>query len=130
MNRSMMSRTLAALLVVAAGGAFANTPVEGDAIKQLVSGKRIYLAAPIGGEFPLYYRPDGHIDGSGEAIGLGRFLKPTDKGRWWVRGNNLCQKWDTWYDGKTICFTLTDLGGSKVKWVQDNGDTGIARIGK
>ncbi len=120
---------IAAMALAAAGAALANTPVEGDAIKQLVSGKRIYLAAPIGGEFPLYYRPDGQIDGSGEAIGLGRFLKPTDKGRWWVRGNNLCQKWETWYDGKTICFTLTDLGGSKVKWVQDNGDTGIARIG-
>jgi len=46
-----------------------------------------------------------------------------------VSGKNLCQMWETWYDGKTICFTLTDLGGSKLKWVQDNGDTGIARIG-
>jgi len=129
MTKPTIRIAIAAMALAAAGAALANTPVEGDAIKQLVSGKRIYLAAPIGGEFPLYYRPDGHIDGSGEAIGLGRFLKPTDKGRWWVRGNNLCQKWETWYDGKTICFTLTDLGGSKVKWVQDNGDTGIARIG-
>lgn len=111
------------------GSAQANTPIEGDAIKQMISGKRIYLAAPVGGEFPLYYRMDGQVDGSGEAVGLGRFLKPKDKGRWWVNGRRLCQKWETWYDGKTICFTLTDLGGSKVKWVQDNGDTGIARIG-
>ena len=108
---------------------FANTPVEGDAIKQLISGKRIYLAAPAGGEFPLYYRTDGQVDGSGDAVGLGRFLKPNDKGRWWVDGKNLCQKWESWYEGKTICFTLTDLGGGKLKWVQDNGDTGIARIG-
>jgi hypothetical protein len=107
----------------------ANTPVEGEAIKQMISGKRIYLAAPVGGEFPLFYRADGQVDGSGEAVGLGRFLKPKDKGRWWVNGKSLCQKWETWYEGKTICFTLTDLGGSKLKWVQDNGDTGIARIG-
>lgn len=107
----------------------ANTPVEGDAIKQLISGKRIYLAAPVGGEFPLFYRADGQVDGSGEAVGLGRFMKPRDKGRWWVSGKNLCQKWESWYEGKTICFTLTDLGGSKVRWVQDNGDSGVARIG-
>lgn len=121
-----------AAICVGAGlsvAAQANTPVEGDAIRQLISGKRIYLAAPVGGEFPLYYRADGQVDGSGEAVGLGRFLKPNDKGRWWVDGKNLCQKWETWYGGKTICFTLTDLGGSKLKWVQDNGDTGIARIG-
>ncbi|MBX9908673.1 MAG: hypothetical protein K2Z25_08160 [Beijerinckiaceae bacterium] len=129
MTKPTIRIAVAAAALATAGAAFANTPVEGDAIKQLVSGKRIYLAAPIGGEFPLFYRPDGQVDGSGEAIGLGRFLKPKDKGRWWVRGNNLCQKWETWYDGKTICFTLTDLGGSKVKWVQDNGDTGVARIG-
>lgn len=129
MTKPTIRIAIAAAALATAGAALANTPVEGDAIKQLVSGKRIYLAAPIGGEFPLYYRADGQVDGSGEAIGLGRFLKPKDKGRWWVRGNNLCQKWETWYDGKTICFTLTDLGGSKVKWVQDNGDTGVARIG-
>ncbi len=129
MTKPTIRIAVAAAALATAGAAFANTPVEGDAIKQLVSGKRIYLAAPIGGEFPLFYRPDGQVDGSGEAIGLGRFLKPKDKGRWWVRGNNLCQKWETWYDGKTICFTLTDLGGSKVKWIQDNGDTGVARIG-
>ena len=129
MTKPTIRIAIAAVALAAAGAALANTPVEGDAIKQLVSGKRIYLAAPIGGEFPLYYRADGQVDGSGEAVGLGRFLKPKDKGRWWVSGKRLCQKWETWYDGKTICFTLTDLGGAKVKWVQDNGDTGIARIG-
>lgn len=129
MTKPTIRIAITAIALAAAGAVLANTPVEGDAIKQLVSGKRIYLAAPIGGEFPLYYRPDGQVDGSGEAVGLGRFLKPTDKGRWWVNGKNLCQKWDSWYDGKTICFTLTDLGGNKVRWVQDNGDTGVARIG-
>lgn len=125
-----LSLGAAGLLVAMAGAAHANTPIQGGEIKQLVSGKRIYLAAPVGGEFPLYYRPDGHVDGSGEAVGLGRFLKPTDKGRWWVKGDALCQKWDTWYEGRTMCFTLTDLGGNRLRWVQDNGDSGIARIGR
>ncbi len=129
MKPSVFAMAAALGLSVASLGAQANTPVEGEAIKQLISGKRIYLAVPAGGEFPLYYRADGQVDGSGEAVGLGRFLKPNDKGRWWVDGKSLCQKWETWYEGKTICFTLTDLGGSKLKWIQDNGDTGIARIG-
>ncbi len=120
----------AGLLLALAGAAYANTPLQGDGIRQMVSGKRIYLAAPVGGEFPLYYRADGQVDGSGEAVGLGRFLKPKDKGRWWVKGDSLCQKWETWYEGRTICFTLTDLGGNRLRWVQDNGDTGVARIGR
>lgn len=101
----------------------------GDDIKRKVSGKRIYLATPMGGEFPLFYRPDGRVDGSGEATGLGRFVRPTDSGRWWISGNKLCQRWQTWYDGNTMCFTLTPLSDNRVRWDQDNGDTGLARIG-
>jgi hypothetical protein len=120
----------AAIAFVLAGLSPAAANQLGDeAIKSRVSGKRIYLAAPMGGEFPLFYRADGFVDGSGEAVGLGRLARPTDNGRWWVKGDKLCQKWQTWYEGKILCFTLTELGGSKLRWVQDNGDTGVARIG-
>lgn len=117
-----------ALAVSLAVPALANE-LNDEAIRSRISGKRIYLAAPLGGEFPLFYRPDGYVDGSGEAVGLGRLATPKDNGRWWVKDSRLCQKWQTWYEGRQICFTLTDLGGSKLRWVQDNGDTGIARIG-
>ena len=102
----------------------------GAEIRQKVTGNRIYLAAPLGGEFPLFYRADGRVDGSGEALGIGRWIRPTDTGRWWVNGDRLCQRWQVWYDGKTMCFTLTDLGSGKLRWVQDNGDTGVARLGR
>jgi hypothetical protein len=115
-------------VMMGASPAMANQ-LDDEAIKARVTGKRIYLAAPMGGEFPLFYRPDGYVDGSGEAVGLGRLARPKDNGRWWVKSDRLCQKWQTWYEGKAMCFTLTDLGGSKLRWVQDNGDTGIARIG-
>ena len=46
----------------------------------------------------------------GNAIGLGKFFKPNDSGRWWIAGNQLCQKWQTWYDGRTQCFTLQKAG--------------------
>jgi hypothetical protein len=109
--------------------ALANTKLDSDEIRQRVTGKRIYLAAPLGGEFPLYYRADGRVDGTGEALGLGRFIRPNDSGKWWVRNHKLCQQWTTWYEGKVLCFTLADQGNGRVRWVQDNGDTGIARIG-
>ncbi len=39
-------------------------------------------ATPFGGEFPLNYRRNGKVDGNGEALGLGRWVKPEDTGRW------------------------------------------------
>jgi hypothetical protein len=106
----------------------AENQVKGEAIRKLISGKRIYLAAPLGGEFPLFYQPDGRVDGTGEALGIGRLIRPTDSGRWWIAGDRMCQRWQTWYDGRTICFTLYNMGGGKLRWNQDNGDTGIARL--
>ncbi len=103
--------------------------LTGDDIREKVAGKRIYLATPLGGEFPLFYQRGGRVDGSGEAVGLGRWIRPTDSGRWWVAGDRLCQRWQTWYDGKTMCFRLTEVGPNRLRWEQDNGDTGIARIG-
>ncbi len=106
------------------------TRLDAEDIRERITGKRIYLAVPFGGEFPLFYRADGRVDGTGEALGLGRFIRPTDSGRWWVKDDRLCQKWQTWYKGEVICFELSDAGADKVRWVQDNGDTGVARIGR
>lgn len=112
------------------GSLSARTTLSGDEIRRLVTGKRIYLATPLGGEIPLYYAPDGTVDGSGEAVGLGRWLKPTDRGRWSVDGNRLCQQWQTWYNGERMCFTLTSAGEGRVRWVRDNGESGVARLGR
>lgn len=102
--------------------------LSGDKLKSFISGKRIYLAVPLGGEIPLNYRPGGSVDGSGEAAGLGRYMTPKDRGRWWVSGNRLCQKWQQWYDGKTFCFTVTKLADNRIRWVRDDGKSGIARL--
>jgi hypothetical protein len=118
-----------ALLAASLIAAHANTELDGDTIRKKVTGKRIYLATPLGGEFPLFYQAGGRVDGSGEAVGLGRWVRPTDSGRWWVSGDRLCQRWQTWYDGRTMCFKLTYIGENRLRWVQDNGDSGLARIG-
>jgi hypothetical protein len=119
---------IASCLVMSASPALARE-LDSSAIREKITGKRIFLAAPLGGEFPLFYRADGRVDGSGEAVGLGRFIRPNDSGRWWVSGNRLCQRWQVWYDGRQMCFQLIHLGGDRIRWNQDNGDTGIARVG-
>lgn len=97
-------------------------------LQSFISGKRVYLAVPLGGEIPLTYRAGGVVDGSGEAVGLGKYMTPKDRGRWWVAGERLCQKWQQWYGGKTFCFTVTKLPGNKIKWVRDDGKSGVARL--
>ncbi|WP_421694339.1 hypothetical protein [Aestuariivirga sp.] len=120
------SMVLLALAVLAAPAVA--EPLSGQQLKSFVSGKRIYLAVPLGGEIPLTYRPGGVVDGSGEAAGLGKYMTPKDRGRWWVDGKRLCQKWQQWYDGRTFCFTVTKMADNRIRWVRDDGKSGVARI--
>lgn len=104
--------------------------LNAEEIRAAVEGKRIYLAVPLGGEFPMNYRAGGRVDASGEAVGLGRIARPTDSGRWWIDGNRLCQKWTTWYDGKPFCFVLSAAGEGRLAWVRDDGLKGVARVAR
>ncbi|MDO9418318.1 hypothetical protein [Pararhizobium sp.] len=110
------------------GAASAET-LDETAIRQDIVGRTIYLAAPMGGEFPLNYRASGQVDGDGKAVGLGKFIQPNDTGKWWIESNKLCQQFKVWYKGAPMCFELTTAGPDKVKWVRDNGESGVARIG-
>lgn len=121
---------LIAGIAVAATPALASAQLSEREIRNTVAGKRIYLKVPLGGEFPLYYQTNGSVSGSGDAVGLGRFMQPKDQGRWWVRGDRLCQKWQSWYDGKQFCFTLSRGDGNTLYWRRDDGVTGRARIGQ
>lgn len=126
-----LTLALAALAAVSSvGTAVAEQRFTSKEIQSEIVGRRIYLAAPVGGEFPLNYRPSGQVDGNGEALGLGRFIKPDDTGRWWIKNDQLCQKFTTWYKGQPMCFELYRTGGDKLKWIRDNGQTGTARIGQ
>ncbi|MGA1803321.1 hypothetical protein [Rhizobium sp. HT1-10] len=98
-------------------------------IRSDIIGRTIYLAAPLGGEMPLTYHKSGTVDGNGQAVGLGKFIKPNDVGKWWIKSNQLCQQFKTWYDGAPMCFVLERDSADKVKWTRDNGQTGVARIG-
>ena len=101
------------------------TPAE---IQSKVIGKRVLLATRFGVEFPLVYNRNGKVAGDGSGTGLGKFFAPKETGRWWIRGNELCQKFPTWYDGRTQCFTLNDIGDRKLIWKTKDGRSGTARI--
>ena len=124
---------LAVILAMAASLAIEGIAAEflsGKELKTLVSGKRVYLSIPGGGEFPLHYQTNGRVDGSGEATGFGKFFRPNDSGRWWVDATKLCQQWKTWYDGKVFCFTIKRTGTNEIAWTRDDGYAGTARIGE
>jgi hypothetical protein len=124
---TVLTAAALATMGLAPFAAQANT-LSGDALKQLVTGRTVYLSAPLGGEFPLKYNPNGSVTGDGEAVGLGRFLAARETGRWFMQGNRLCQQFPTWYSGERLCFTVQDLGNRRIRWTRDNGETGIARI--
>jgi len=130
MKTIMKGGLLASVAVFLASPAFASGErLDAKEIESLIIGKRIYLATPMGGEFPLNYRRNGQVDGDGEALGLGKFVKPDDTGRWWIKADSLCQKFTTWYDGEPMCFELIGTGKNSLKWIRNNGQTGTARIG-
>lgn len=127
-HRHSMFGLMAALCVFLAPIAATAEQLAGSELKSFVTGKRVYLATPFGGEFPLNYMSSGAVTGDGSALGLGRFLAPKETGRWWVRGDRLCQQWPTWYDGKPSCFQIRKTGERTLNWVRQDGRSGKARI--
>lgn len=125
MHRLLLSMTLSLSFGTAA---FAAGMTEAE-IREKIIGHTIYLEAPMGAEFPLNYRTSGVVDGDGKALGIGKLIQPSDTGKWWIADDKLCQQFNTWYKGAKMCFDLTATGADKVKWVRDNGESGVARIG-
>jgi len=130
-TREFMRRLL--LTCVAALAAAGATPsmasnLSGDAVKSLVGGKRVYLSTPYGLEFPLHYKRNGQVTGDASGFSLASMMAPKETGSWWIKGQKLCQKWPTWYKGKTICFTIEQTGAKSINWVRDDGLSGTARI--
>jgi len=102
--------------------------LSGQALKDFVNGKRVYLRVPLGGEFPLFYQTNGRVTGDGSALGLGRYFAPKETGRWFVQGSKLCQQFPTWYKGEVSCFRIFKTGETTLRWTRDDGYSGRARI--
>lgn len=106
----------------------ARQELSGPQIKSMITGKRIFLRVPLGGEFPLRYLPNGSVSGDGSSLGLGKYMAPKETGRWWVQNDQLCQQWESWYKGKVACFQLFQTGENKLYWKRNDGKSGRARL--
>ena len=101
--------------------------LSGQEINRLISGKKVVLQTAYGA-FPLRYKSSKQVMGDGSGLGLARFFAPKETGRWWVASNRLCQKFPTWYRGRTFCFTLQKEGAKKLRWEREDGYSGTAII--
>lgn len=104
--------------------------LSGDALKKAISGKTVNLAYS-GMSLPIRYSANGTMSGrvSGFIAAAAGEDRPADSGKWWVKGEQLCQRWNRWLDKKPYCYRLTMSGGSSVLWKRNDGRSGTARIG-
>lgn len=118
---------MAAFMLAALTGPAMAQPLAGDDIKSTISGKTVVLKTSLG-SMPLAYGANGSVVGDGSGTGLGKFFAPKETGTWWVKGDSMCQKFKTWYKGRTFCFKLEPAGTGKLKWTRNDGYSGSAVI--
>ncbi len=95
-------------------------------MKMSLPGTILHFNTPIGSIVSIKYKDKGAM--TGRAPSLAFYLgSNSDRGRWWVQGRKLCQKWRIWFDKKTRCFRIR-MKGNTVYWTDSDGDTGTARI--
>lgn len=101
-------------------------PLSGKTLNEIVPGASVHLDTPLGTKLPVKYSSNGLI--SGEAGGLAWFLgSASDRGRWWVSDDKLCQKFFKWFDAEVQCLRLK-RDGDKLYWSRDDGKTGTATL--
>lgn len=119
-----------AALCLSAGTASAEpTFLAGPDLRHAVAGKTVYLKIS-GFDLPIRYSASGRMSGkmSATAAALSRGDGAVDNGRWWIEGNELCQRWTSWLGGKAYCYKFT-IKGKSVRWIRNDGRSGTARIG-
>lgn len=124
MPRKALALALGALIVTPA---VAQT-LGGADIENLIGDKRVLLSTPYGLELPLRYSTGGAVSGDISGFTMASMFTPSETGKWWVDGDQLCQQFPTWYDGKTFCFAIEQTGAGSISWVRDDGLSGTARI--
>jgi hypothetical protein len=119
----------ASLVLPAAASLAESTQLAGDELRQAISGRTVYLNIS-GFELPIRYAANGRMSGkmSAVAASFSRGDGARDSGKWWVAGDQLCQQWTSWMDGKAYCYRLT-RDGTTVRWVRNDGHSGTARLG-
>lgn len=102
--------------------------LDGPEIRSLITGKTVRLSTPLGISLPLRYGSNGAVAGDISGFSMASMFAPKEEGRWWIDKDRLCQKWPSWYKGRTFCFTITKLDANRISWLRDDGATGTAAI--
>jgi hypothetical protein len=120
---------LSVMVVAVPGCALAQTgPLAGERLRAAVAGKTVSFATPAGA-VPIRYRADGTMVGQSNQV-LAPFLgSERDHGRWWIAGDQLCQRWSNWLEGKSHCYKLRRLGRI-VHWTRNDGRRGTATLSR
>jgi hypothetical protein len=124
----LVVRWIAAGICVIAGCSARAEPVAlGDeALRSAIVGKTVHINTPFGVAIPITYHGNGLM--SGKAGVLEYFLgAEADRGRWWIAGGRLCQKWFKWLDAQPSCMRLA-RDGDRIFWRRDDGLSGTATI--
>jgi len=123
----MLKPTIMASCLCAATIAHAQTDrLSGEEINQLVVGATVEIDTPIGTKLPIRYGADGRV--AGQAGDLASYLgAASDTGRWWVTADQLCHKWNRWFDSEPQCLRLRKQGRT-IHWRNQEGKTGTATI--
>ena len=125
--RAILFGAVVCLLPIAANADA--TFLTGNALRNAVSGKTVYLKIS-GFELLIRYSATGTMVGRMGAVAasLAGGVGASDRGNWWISGDQMCQRWTSWMDGKSYCYKLT-LKGRSIRWVRNDGRSGSGRIG-
>jgi hypothetical protein len=122
----MLKLIIAAACLCASVVQARSSDLSGQEISDLLAGATIELDTPTGTKLPVRYARDGKV--SGEAGDLAWYLgAATDRGRWWVAGDELCHKWNRWFSSEPQCLRLRKEG-RLIRWRKPDGNTGTAMI--
>ena len=124
MRRAVAS--VVTILVVATAGVAEPVALKGQALLQLATGRTVFLQSPYG-TLPVTFKADGTL--SGTATGALAFYlgSSSDRGRWSVKGDRICQKFFKWFDGATHCLDVKQ-DGRRILWRRDDGLSGTATV--
>jgi hypothetical protein len=107
-----------------------SAPADGEALRQAIAGRTVYVVTPLGVELPIRYHANGTMTSKSSAHLASMAGESThmDYGRWWVANGRLCQRWQNWLSRQSYCYEMT-ITGNEVTWRRNDGRTGTARLG-
>jgi Bacterial SH3 domain/Peptidase M15 len=123
----MLKETITAACLCAATIAKADSArLFGQEITDLIAGATVEIDTSLGTKLPIRYTVDGKL--SGQARDLASYLgAASDTGRWWVASDQLCHRWNRWFDSQPQCLRLSKEGRT-IHWRSQDGNSGTAVI--